>query len=150
MTVVGLGAWCDFVTEDEVRHRLADEGRSAEEAEQDVENFKRGTSFRVHEFADLADGRRLVLHQERGFSMVANVTGQSAVDPWQSLTLEALERDVRTTVLPDGDDPPDEHPWEWLAGLLRAHGVEASPEELRLLPYDVVFSQRLLTRIANA
>jgi len=30
-------------------------------------------------------------------------------------------------VLPDGDDPQDEHPWEWLVGLLRAHGVEASP-----------------------
>ncbi len=139
------------MTEDELRRRLADEGRSAEEAEQSVENFKRGASFRVHEFADLADGRRLTLHQERGFSMVAHVTGQSApVDPWHSLTLEVLERDVRTTVLPDGDDPQDDHPWEWLAGLLRAHGVEASPEELRLLPYDVVFSQRLQARMADA
>ena len=105
----------------------------------------------MHEFADLADGHRLTLHQERGLSMVVNVTGQSAPgDPWQSLTLEALERDVRTTVLPDGDDPQDEHPWEWLVGLLRAHGVEASPEELRLLPYGVVFSQRLQARMADA
>lgn len=150
MTVVGLGAWCDFVTEDELRQRLADDGCSADEVEQDAENFKRGASFRVHEFADMADGRRLTLHEERGFSMVVKVTGQSAPgEPWQSLTLEALERDVRTTVLPD-DDTPDEHPWEWLAGLLRTHGVEASPDELRFLPYDVVFSQRLRARVADA
>lgn len=52
-------------------------------------------------------------------------------------------------MLPDDDDTEDEHPWEWLAGLLLAHGVEASPDELRLLPYDVVFSQRLRTRLAS-
>jgi hypothetical protein len=53
------------------------------------------------------------------------------------LTLEQLERDVRTTVLPDDDDTQDEHPWEWLAELLRVHGIEATAEELRLLPYDL-------------
>jgi hypothetical protein len=63
------------------------------------------------------------------------------------LTLEHLERDVRTTVLPDDDDTQDEHPWEWLAGLIRAHGEEATAEELRLLPYDVVFSERLRARL---
>jgi hypothetical protein len=65
------------------------------------------------------------------------------------LTLEHLERDVRTTVLPDDDDTQDEHPWEWLAGLIRAHGVEATAEELRLLPYDVVFSERLRARLGS-
>jgi len=50
-------------------------------------------------------------------------------------------------VLPDDDDTQDEHPWEWLAGLIRAHGVEATAEELRLLPYDVVFSERLRARL---
>jgi hypothetical protein len=55
---------------------------------------------------------------------------------------------VRTTVLPDDDDTQDEHPWEWLAGLLHdVHGVEATVEELRLLPYDVVFSERLRARV---
>ena len=68
-------------------------------------------------------------------------------DQWRYLTLEALERDVRTTVLPDNDDTQDEHPWEWLAELLRVHGIEATAEELRLLPYDVVFSERLRARV---
>jgi hypothetical protein len=92
----------------------------------------------VHEFADLADGRRLTLHEERGFGTSAQ---------WRYLTLEDLESAVRTTVLPDDDDTQDEHPWEWLAGLLHVHGVEATDEELRLLPYDVVFSERLRARV---
>ncbi len=157
-TVVGLGAWCDFVTPDEYRQRLVRHGwratvvrqsgarahpapfapGSIEEVEELVEDFKRGVSFVVHEFAELADGRRLTLHEERGFTTSA---------PWRYLTLEALERDVRTTVLPDEDDTQDEHPWEWLAGLLRVHGIEATAEELRLLPYDVVFSERLRARV---
>ncbi|HEY6680601.1 MAG TPA: hypothetical protein VI276_05260, partial [Actinomycetota bacterium] len=92
MSVTGLGAWCDFVTEDEYRQRLVKDGWPAEEIEHLVEDFKRGVSFDVHEFADLADGRRLTLHEERGFT----TSGQ-----WRYLTLENLERDVRTTVLPD-------------------------------------------------
>ena len=68
-------------------------------------------------------------------------------DQWHYLTLENLERDVRTTVLPDDDDTQDEHPWEWLTELLQVHGVEATAQELRLLPYDVVFSERLRARL---
>jgi hypothetical protein len=166
VAVVGLGAWCDFVTPDEYRQRLVRGGwratverqsgarahpapfapRSTEEVEELVEDFKRGLSFVVHEFADLADGRRLTLHEERGFTIGG---GPAPSDPWRYLTLEHLERDVRTTVLPDDDDIQDEHPWEWLAELLHVHGVEATAEELRLLPYHVVFSERLRARVAD-
>jgi hypothetical protein len=147
--VVGLGAWCDFVTEDEYRHRLVRNGWPAEEIENLVEEFNLGVSFVVHEFAELADGRRLTLHVERGFTGVTMASrGPAPSDQWRSLTLENLERDVRTTVLPEDDDTLDEHPWEWLAGLLlHVHGVEATAEELRVLPYDVVFSERLRVRV---
>jgi hypothetical protein len=126
------------VTEDEYRHRLVRDGWPADEIEHLVEEFNLGVSFDVHEFAELTDGRRLTLHEERGFT----TSGQ-----WRHLTLENLERDVRTTVLPDDDDTGDEHPWEWLAGLLHARGVQATAEELRLLPYSVEFSARLRARL---
>jgi hypothetical protein len=126
------------VTEDEYRQRLVRDGWPAEEIEHLVEEFNLGVSFDVHEFAELTDGRRLTLHEERGFT----TSGQ-----WRHLTLENLERDVRTTVLPDDDDTQDEHPWEWLVALLQARGVEATAEELRLLPYDVEFSERLRARL---
>ena len=141
MSVTGLGAWCDFVTEDEYRQRLVRDGWPAEEIEHLVEEFNLGVSFDVHEFAELTDGRRLTLHEERGFT----TSGQ-----WRHLTLENLERDVRTTLLPDDDDTQDEHPWEWLVALLHPRGVEATAEELRLLPYGVEFSERLRARLVAA
>ncbi len=163
MTVVRLGAWCDFLTEDEYRQRLLRDAPAgptgspafpsvpsrvqADSVENLVEDFKGGVSFVVHEFAELSDGRRLTLHEERGFTASR---GPAPSDQWpRYLTFEHLERDVRTTVLPDDDDTQDEHPWEWLAGLIRAHGVEATAEELRLLPYDVVFSERLRARLGS-
>ena len=99
-------------------------------------------SFDVQEFAELTDGRRLVLHRERGFSL------SGGVDPWAFLTAASLEADVRTTVLPD-EDGPDEHPYAWLSGLLREHGVEASAEQLRTVPYVVELSERVRQRLAS-
>jgi len=120
---VRLGAWCDLVP---------DELSTASPG---------SVSFDVHEFAVLADGRRLVLHRERGFSL----SGPS--DPWAFLTAASIEADVRTTVLPD-EDGPDEHPYAWLAGLLHAHGVTASAQQLRAVPYVVELSDRVRQRLA--
>jgi hypothetical protein len=155
MKVVGLGAWCDYVTEDEYRERRAGAGPPSEDGEQvpapglapvveeEIQHFRRGASFDVHEFAVLANGRRLTLHSERGFGV------SGPIDIWTHLTAASLEADVRTTVLPDDDDTGDDHPWEWLAGLLRAHGVEVSPEQLRTVPYTVEFSRRLSQRLQS-
>jgi hypothetical protein len=122
--VIGLGAWCDFVPEEEA---CASPG---------------SVSFDVHEFAVLADGRRVTLHAgELGFSVSGPRTHSS--HPLGDLTAESIESDVRTTVLPDEDDTEDEHPYEWLGALLRRQGTEASAESLRSVPYTVEFSQRL-------
>ncbi len=162
MRVVGLGAWCDYVTEEEYRRRLlagrlppdpAYDGEpqpglfgwsayAGEQVEEAVAGFRRGVHFDVHEFAVLDDGRRVTLHEGRGFGW------SGPEDPWWFLSLESLERDVLTTVLPDDDDTGDEHPWEWLAELLRVQGVACTAEELRLLPYEVVLSERLRDRVA--
>jgi hypothetical protein len=64
----------------------------------------------VHEFAFLDDGRRLVLHRERGFTTSAT-----------HMTADHAERSVLTTVLPDGAEVTGEdHQWEWLASLICA------------------------------
>ena len=113
------------------------------ECDLDAENEgDQRASFVVSEFAVLADGRRITLHNERGFS-----SSSSTGDPWRHLTVDDLEKSVLTTVLPDDDDTDDEHPWEWLVELLRVHGIETSAEDLRGLPYEVVFSERLRARL---
>ena len=157
--ILRLGAWCDVETEDDARARLlADAG--PEVAEQDAGEgaaprpgrfvpapgepvLSPGSlAFRVEEFADLADGTRVRLHDERGFGLSAGG------DPWRFLTLERLEADVRATVLPDdAEETGEDHPWDWLAQLLRASGVDAAPADLRELPYVVEFSDRLRARV---
>jgi hypothetical protein len=168
VTVVGLGACCDFVTPAEYHQRLVRGGwratverqpgtrdhpvpfapRSNEEVERLEEDFKQGLSFDVHEFADRADGRRLTLRDDLGFTISTMASrGPEPSDQWRHLTLEQLPRDVLTTVLPDDDDAQEQHPWKLLAALLHSHGEEATAEELRLLPYEVVFSERLRARV---
>lgn len=144
MEVVRLGAWCDLVTEDEHRAELAAMGMTGGGFEEALHHFRRAASFRVSEFAVLADGGRLTLHDERGFS-----SWDSSGDQWRHLTLEGVEADVRTTVLPDEDDTDDEHPWNWLVELLLSHGITTSADRLRLVPYEVEFSERLLARLTN-
>jgi hypothetical protein len=158
--VVRLGAWCDIETEDEARQRFLAEAADGDGGQEVVDGragpqpgrfvpgpgmpalSPGGISFRVEEFAVLADGRRIRLHAERGFGLSAGV------DLWQCLTLKSLEADVRATVLPDdAEDTGEDHPWVWLSELLRAQGIEASSEELRGRPYDVEFSDRLRARV---
>ena len=124
MRVVGLGAECDV---------------------DDANSDGSRASFRVSEFAVLDDGSRITLHAERGF-----VSKPSSGDPWRQLSLDDLGRSVRTTVLPDGEPTDDEHPWEWLVELLDAHGITTTADELRRVPYDVVFTDRVIERIPRA
>jgi hypothetical protein len=99
-------------------------------------------SFWVSEVATLADGRRVVLHDERGFTVGAR---GARPDLRRGLTRESLVRDVLTVVLPDDDvDEGDDHPWGWLAERCRARGLAVSADDLRALPYDVVLTDDLL------
>jgi hypothetical protein len=94
---------------------------------------QRGMDINVGEFAVLDDGRRLTLHHHRGFSTSAT-----------HLTAEHAGRSVPTTVLPDDAEVTGEdHPWEWLASLIRNHGVAVTPERLKSVPYVVKFGPRL-------
>ena len=146
--MVRLGAWCDIETEDDARRRLLAGAAEGDDPPGEVDDVPRpgrfvpvpgvpvlspgGISFQVEEFAVLADGRRVRLHAERGF-----------------FTLESVEASVLTTVLPDdAEQTGDDHPWEWLAELLRDQGVAATPKQLRTLPYDGELRDRLRARLA--
>jgi hypothetical protein len=140
MSIVALGAFCDLVPPEDF---TASPG---------------GLSFSVSEFAILGDGRRLTLHTDRGWTqwpLRALPHGEPLPDDWDArldprsfMTRESVVQDTLNVVLPDDDDDPDDHPYEWLAGLLAAQGVSASPEVLRTLPYTVELSSRLEDRLA--
>ena len=129
--VVGLGAMCDLAP------RRSDEGRSQ--------------SFSVSEFVTLEDGRRVILHEDRGFTLGSGSSGQSgSADIRRNLTLEILSRQVLNVVLPDDDAPAEDHPWSWLADLARARGLNVSADELRSLAYEVIFTDKVRRWLAPA
>ena len=154
--VVRLEAECDIETEDDAQRRLGADGDdpTAPAGTPGPARYvplpgvpvldPRGVHFSVAEYAVLADGRRLRLHADRGFTL------GGGADPWQGLTAGSLVSDVLATVLPDdAEETGEDHPWAELAELLRAHGVEASVDDLRGLPYDVGFTRRLRARLTS-
>jgi hypothetical protein len=128
---VGLGAICDLGP------RRPDDARSQ--------------SFSVSEFVTLEDGRRVILHEDRGFTTALRSTARS--DPGdlrEHTTLESLTRDVLNVVLPDDDEPAADHPYSWLADLARARGLNVTADDLRSLSYEVTFTDEVRRWLAPA
>ncbi len=119
--VVGLGAICGLGT-----RGFDDDGRSQ--------------SFWVSEFARLANGRRVILHEDRGFTIGIG-SGAGAVQ--DCLTPDIITRNALSVVLPDDDECEEDHPWSWLAELARTRGLDVTAEDLQRLPYEVVLTEGL-------
>jgi len=127
--VAGLGAICDLDP------RTPDKARSQ--------------SFSVSEFVTLEDGRRVILHEDRGFTIGLGSSRETAADLRRYETLEGLTRDVLAVVLPDDDVPAEAHPWSWLADLARARGLNVTADDLRSLPYEVTFTDEVRRWLAS-
>jgi hypothetical protein len=127
--VVGLGAICDL-------HKTSENGRSV--------------SFGVSEFALLDDGRRLRLHNDRGFTIGWGSSVSSTSEVWKSEVKDSIIQDVLNVVLPDDDESGEDHPWEWLAGLAQARGINVTADDLRGLPYQVILTNRVNQLLSSA
>lgn len=120
----------------------------------DGRNDRRNQSFSAHLFADLTDGRRVVVLDDRGWGGTAmSPNPPEDVDIWAHGTLEDLEFTARTVVGPD--EPPegmsyeeveDRH-WDYLASVLAGRGVATDGATLRELAMDVELSERVLERL---
>ncbi|MGW5360613.1 hypothetical protein [Actinopolymorpha pittospori] len=95
----------------------------------------------------LDDGRRIMLLDDRGWGSTQH---------WDAATIEEIEDTARTVVGPDepieGETYEEEAAayWAHLATLLGRQGVIADAGALRLLPHDVVLSERLRARVRRA
>jgi hypothetical protein len=99
-------------------------------------------SFWVSEFARLDNGRRVILHEDRGFTTSAPRGAGAGRPVRDGMTREDIVETVLAVVLPDPDDGED-HPWAWLARLAQRRGLDVTAEDLRGLPYEVVLTDDL-------
>jgi hypothetical protein len=122
--VVGVGAMCDLAPE-----RF---------------NQAQSQSFSVCEFVTLDDGRRVILHEDRGFTIGWSASNELSLDDLRSgETPESIRRNVLNVVLPDDDESAEKHPWSWLAELARARGLKVTADDLRGLRYDVILAEKV-------
>jgi hypothetical protein len=98
----------------------------------------------VSEFAALEDGRRVVLHEDRGFTLGWGSSGASAPNAVHGGdTVDTITQSVLNVVLPDDDACEEAHPWSWLAELARARGLDVTEADLRDLPYEVILTEQV-------
>lgn len=109
--------------------------------------------------AELLDGRRVLLLDDRGWSsrtLTASWAGElpeEQPDMGATTSIEEIEETARAVVGPDepfeGSSPEDAESghWTYLSDVLRRHGVVVDPLDLKRLPHDVVLSERLLARV---
>lgn len=131
VTVTRLVTHAELVERDSTRRRLSVSARLA---------------------AELSDGRRVVLLDDRGWS--ASLSGAGDVGAYT--TVEDVAEVARTVVGPD--EPIAERGetqagmaadhWGFLAERLARHGVTVDGPALERAPHDVVLSARLRARLA--
>ena len=100
--------------------------------------------------AVLADDRRLLLLDDRGWTSSLRGAGAEEADIWAGWSEDGIAETTRVVVGPDEPfggrsqaDMETDH-WNALADKLRAQGVAIDGSELMQLPHDVVLSDRLL------
>ena len=105
-----------------------------------------GVSFT--EFADLSDGRRVIIRNDRGFSW--SMSDRS--DPWDGTTQQSLADEVRDYLLAEEEDCCSIPPELVIEHLQRCYDLEvdvASVQAALQLPRRIEFGTRLLERLSR-
>lgn len=118
--------------------------------------------FSARHEAVLADGRRMVLLNDRGWtqSRINFIDWDGPVEvqassPWEGVTREQIEETARTVVGPEcayrdfTQAEIDEGHWSYLSAALEQQGLDVDASDLRALPHDVELSDRLLARLGE-
>ena len=131
----------------------------------DENSDARQMSVSARHEAELPDGRRVLLLDDRGWTASAlrasrgeapnSESRPDQLDVWALTSVDYIEETARVVVGPDEpaegrsqEDAESDH-WSYLADVLRQQGVVVDPLELSRLPHDVVTSERLLARIGS-
>jgi hypothetical protein len=129
----------------------------------DVESDAHTMSVSARHEAELADGRRVLLLDGRGWTSTLmrtripddGVVREDVTDIWAVTSVEEIEESARTVVGPDEpsagytrEEFEDGH-WVHLSDVLQQHAVVVAARELKRMPHDVTLSERLLARVRS-
>jgi hypothetical protein len=104
-----------------------------------------GLSSAVSDWAELTDGRRVVLPDgDLGYTSMLNTN----IDLWAFTDAHSARASGLVVVLPNEDDGED-RPWAWLLDLLAEQGIASTDAELRAVPYEVELGTELLRRVSD-
>ena len=106
---------------------------------------KKRTAFSITEFADLSDGRRVIVRSDRGFSE----SWKHSPGPFHGMTQESFANDLRYWFAQYEEDEPT--PPEWIVERFqRLYGIEVNPisvYDAMRAPLRVEFGPRLLEQL---
>ena len=130
--------------------------------EQHRERRRKQAGVNFTEFADLSDGRRVIMRNDRGFSwsqhvVIRNDRGfgssrRDLPDPWDGVTRESLAAEVREYLLAEEEDCCPISPESVIAHLRRCYDLEvdaASVQAALQLPRRIEFGTRLLDELSR-
>jgi hypothetical protein len=141
-----LLAVCDIVTPLEHYEELRSRGWARAAAADDAAEFGKGVHWVVQEVAHTRSGLVLALREELGWS--GRLSSGSAADMWRHISAASITRDVLNVVLPDDtEESADPHPYARFMDSLATAGIKTTENDLRKIPYHVVFAPRLLRRL---
>ena len=163
--IVRVGALVLAPTPEEYREQLrrwsveaasegdADGTMTAEEIDTEVGSRQGALDLQVELFAVLPD-RRVVTDESHGTMGVSMTGGAVAVlegyegpvpRPYDHLTPELVERDVREDLFMEGESPDDR--WSRLVVALGELGIHTSAEELDALPFSMELTEAVRKRL---
>jgi hypothetical protein len=111
----------------------------------------RQMSLSARHEAVLADGRRVLLLDDRGWA--SSLRGGH--DIWGVTSVDDIKEEARVVVGPDepfggrSQEEMESDHWAYLSQILRQQGVNISAGELAGVPHDVVLSERVLARVGR-
>lgn len=109
---------------------------------------RRQVGVNFTEFADLSDGRRVIMRNDRGSSWGSS----HSQDPWDGITRESLAAQVRDYLLAEEEDCCPISPESVVEHLQRCYDLEvdaASVQAALQLPRRIEFSPRLLQELSH-
>ena len=96
-------------------------------------------SLYAEEFADLSDGRRVILKDDRGWGLQRNHYLRYPDSSWKFTSGRQLAKEAILVL-----DPDDSERWiEWVVGRLRFLGIDVDPASVHAAPFKVEFGPRV-------